>query len=389
MSRRWQGTGAAVAAHVAGPDLVRAPDGSFLVLEDNMRAPSGLAYLLAARRRPRAARRRVRARTAVARSRGRRAGGRARVRGAGRRGAAPRSCSSTTAPTPGAAYEHADLAARIGMTVASVGDLERRGDRLLYAGEPVDVVYRRVDDERLTDSDGACDGARRAADGPAARRDARLRQLTGQRRRRRQGRPRLRRGDDPLLPRRGAAASFGAGVRPRRSGAARAGAAAARRARRSSRARSSAAAASRSARSRRAAELEAVAAEVRRSPAAWVAQEPVALSTHPTVTPAGIGERHVDLRPFVVTAGESVTVAAGGLTRFARGRGRDGRQQRAWRRSEGHVGSLSGSATGDGNAAQLPADRRDDLGGAQGRDGRADPGGRAAACTRWRSASPI
>src|ERR1039458_4869033 len=34
---------------IIGFDLVRAPDGEFLVLEDNLRTPSGLAYLLAAR----------------------------------------------------------------------------------------------------------------------------------------------------------------------------------------------------------------------------------------------------------------------------------------------------------------------------------------------------
>ena len=36
-------------AAIIGFDLVRAPDGQFLVLEDNLRTPSGLAYLLAAR----------------------------------------------------------------------------------------------------------------------------------------------------------------------------------------------------------------------------------------------------------------------------------------------------------------------------------------------------
>jgi uncharacterized circularly permuted ATP-grasp superfamily protein len=47
----------------------------------------------------------------------------------------------------------------------------------------------------------------------------------------------------------------------------------------------------------------------------------VPLSTHPTVTADGVAGRHVDLRPYVITAGESVTVAAGGLSRFAPGEG--------------------------------------------------------------------
>src|SRR4051794_38574507 len=38
---RWVG--------IAGLDVVRAPDGRFLVLEDNLRTPSGMAYALAAR----------------------------------------------------------------------------------------------------------------------------------------------------------------------------------------------------------------------------------------------------------------------------------------------------------------------------------------------------
>ncbi len=40
----------AAVAHIAGLDVVRAPDGELLVLEDNLRTPSGAAYLLAARR---------------------------------------------------------------------------------------------------------------------------------------------------------------------------------------------------------------------------------------------------------------------------------------------------------------------------------------------------
>lgn len=63
-------------------------------------------------------------------------------------------------------------------------------------------------------------------------------------------------------------------------------------------------------------ERRQAAAAVRSEPERWVAQEPVPLSVHPTLTAAGIAPRHVDLRPFVITAGESVTVAAGGLSRF-------------------------------------------------------------------------
>lgn len=44
-----QGVEAPLWVGVAGLDVVRAPDGSFCVLEDNLRTPSGMAYALAAR----------------------------------------------------------------------------------------------------------------------------------------------------------------------------------------------------------------------------------------------------------------------------------------------------------------------------------------------------
>ena len=52
-------------------------------------------------------------------------------------------------------------------------------------------------------------------------------------------------------------------------------------------------------------------------PSAWIAQEPVALSTHPTVIDGRLEPRHVDLRPFVVGG----RVWPGGLSRFAQGAG--------------------------------------------------------------------
>ena len=69
------------------------------------------------------------------------------------------------------------------------------------------------------------------------------------------------------------------------------------------------------------AELEAARERIRRDPAAHVAQEPVALSVHPTVVDGALSSRHVDLRPFVITDKNEVTVVPGGLTRFARGAG--------------------------------------------------------------------
>ena len=60
---------------------------------------------------------------------------------------------------------------------------------------------------------------------------------------------------------------------------------------------------------------------VRADPENWVAQETVMLSPHPTVDGEALAPRHVDLRAFVVTAGDDLEVAAGGLTRFGRDAG--------------------------------------------------------------------
>lgn len=51
-------------------------------------------------------------------------------------------------------------------------------------------------------------------------------------------------------------------------------------------------------------------------PRAYIAQEVVQLSRHPTLIGDRLGGRHVDLRPFAI-AGETVEVVPGGLTRVA------------------------------------------------------------------------
>jgi uncharacterized circularly permuted ATP-grasp superfamily protein len=51
-------------------------------------------------------------------------------------------------------------------------------------------------------------------------------------------------------------------------------------------------------------------------PRGYIAQEVVSLSRHPTLVGDRLGGRHVDLRPFAI-AGESVEVIPGGLTRVA------------------------------------------------------------------------
>ena len=52
-------------------------------------------------------------------------------------------------------------------------------------------------------------------------------------------------------------------------------------------------------------------------PDSYVVQETVRLSRHPTVAGGRLAPRHVDLRPYVFTAGERVAAVPGGLTRVA------------------------------------------------------------------------
>jgi uncharacterized circularly permuted ATP-grasp superfamily protein len=64
-------------------------------------------------------------------------------------------------------------------------------------------------------------------------------------------------------------------------------------------------------------ELDALADVVRAQPARWIAQEVVKLSTVPTAMADGsLQPRHVDLRPFAVF-GEDIRIVPGGLTRVA------------------------------------------------------------------------
>ncbi|MFZ0089528.1 MAG: circularly permuted type 2 ATP-grasp protein [Solirubrobacteraceae bacterium] len=151
--------GSAPPAAVLGFDLVRDPDGRFVVLEDNLRTPSGLAYLLAARA--------ALAATLPA--------GLPRPRpvdpalyellGATLRAAAPRDLADpsivvvTDGPDNVAGYEHARLAAGLGVPLVTPAQLSLDGTRLDVrlpdgAVRRVDVVYRRTDEDRIRDERG-------------------------------------------------------------------------------------------------------------------------------------------------------------------------------------------------------------------------------------------
>ena len=143
-----------VRIHVAGIDLVRDEQGVFRVLEDNLRNPSGVSYVMENRR--------TMARVfpdLFTRQRVRTVGdyGTHLLR-ALRAAAAPNEADPTVVVlTPGvfnsAYFEHSLLARQMGVELVEGRDLFCR-DNLVYmrttqGDQRVDVIYRRIDDEFL------------------------------------------------------------------------------------------------------------------------------------------------------------------------------------------------------------------------------------------------
>src|SRR5215470_1369528 len=63
--------------------------------------------------------------------------------------------------------------------------------------------------------------------------------------------------------------------------------------------------------------LESLRATVAADPRGWMAQRPVALSTSPTLIDNQVAPRHIDLRPFAINSGDDIWLLPGGLTRVA------------------------------------------------------------------------
>ena len=140
--------------HVCGTDLIRDRDGNYLVLEDNGRTPSGVSYVLENRQ----AMKRVFPRLF----------GKYRVRPVDDyaqnllnllRYIAPEGQRDPTVAllTPGvynsAYYEHSYLARSMGIEIVEGRDLVAQGDGVYMKTtkglKPVDVIYRRIDDDFL------------------------------------------------------------------------------------------------------------------------------------------------------------------------------------------------------------------------------------------------
>ncbi len=143
-----------VYVHIAGVDLIRGQDGGFLVLEDNVRTPSGVSYVLENRMMMKKVLASVFQESAVAPIEMYPARLREAMAAVAPGGAADSRCVVLTpGPFNSAYFEHSFLARQMGCELVQGSDLFVEDDRV-YAKttrgpSPVDVVYRRVDDDFL------------------------------------------------------------------------------------------------------------------------------------------------------------------------------------------------------------------------------------------------
>lgn len=68
-------------------------------------------------------------------------------------------------------------------------------------------------------------------------------------------------------------------------------------------------------------EIAAFRAKLKAKPTNYIAQPTLALSTVPVLTKSGLAPRHVDLRPFVLVSPDKIDLTPGGLTRVAMKKG--------------------------------------------------------------------
>ena len=315
--------GNGVRIHVAGVDLIRTPEGDVRVLEDNVRVPSGVSYVMTNRSAMITAlpgafsNQRIRPV----------AGYPQRLLAALRKAAEPTTDDPTVVVlTPGvfnsAYFEHTLLARTMGVELVEGRDLEcRRGKvfmRTTAGLQRVDVIYRRIDDDFIdpvhfrSDSMLGVPGlvnavrtggvvlANAIGNGVADDKliytyvpDLIRYYLSEQpiianvdtwRLEEDEAREEvLDRLDELVVKPVDGSGGKGIVIGPRASPA----------------------------------ELAALRARVTADPRGWIAQPVVQLSTVPTLVEDELKPRHVDLRPFAVNSGDEVWVLPGGLTRVA------------------------------------------------------------------------
>jgi uncharacterized circularly permuted ATP-grasp superfamily protein len=143
-----------VYVHVAGIDLVRGSDGRFVVLEDNLRTPSGVSYVLENRQVMKRVFPRIFARSQVRSVRFYPTMLRQALSAFGPASAAdPHIVVLTPGPHNAAYFEHSFLARGMGCELVQGSDLFVHDDRVYVkttsGPSVVDVIYRRIDDDFL------------------------------------------------------------------------------------------------------------------------------------------------------------------------------------------------------------------------------------------------
>ena len=309
-------------AHIAGIDIVRAGDGEYYVLEDNLRVPSGVSYMLENRKMMMRLFPELFARQSIAPVEDYPDALLDILRSV----ASPGSEEPTVAVlTPGAYnsayYEHAFLAQQMGVELVEGQDLIVRDDtvymRTTRGLQRVHMIYRRVDDDFLdpevfrSDSMLGVPGLMRAyragrvnlanAIGTGVADDKSIYPYVPEMIRfyldeapilHNVPTYRLREADDLkytlehlaelVVKETQGAGGYGMLVGPASTKQ----------------------------------EIEDFRQRILANPAGYIAQPTLALSTCPTFVAAGIAPRHVDLRPYVLS-GEEVRIVPGGLTRVA------------------------------------------------------------------------
>jgi uncharacterized circularly permuted ATP-grasp superfamily protein len=281
---------------VAGLDIVRAPDGRFLVLEDNLRTPSGMAYAEAARE--------VSVRLLDPAEPPRPLDGLASMLRAALEGVSPvpspRMAVVTDGPENSAHWEHDRLARALDVPLVTLDELDL---------STVDAVYRRTNGWRLEDGRELGRAFRERSVGIVnafgigvgddklvhAYVEDMVRYYLGEEpllpsvRTYDLGRPEvleeaLDRFEELVIKPRAAYGGIGVVICPHASRE----------------------------------DIEQARRDVRAAPDDYIAQELIPLSCHPTVIDGRLEPRHVDLRPFVFLGADgAASVLPGGLTRVA------------------------------------------------------------------------
>ncbi len=148
---------------LAGIDLVRRPDGAFVVLEDNLRTPSGISYVLNNRRVMRRVLPELFGAYEVRPIEGFIDAMLASLRAIAPPGAGgdPRVALLTPGPLNSAYFEHVYLAKQMGIELVQGSDLTVRDERVYMRTTEglarLDVIYRRIDDDYIDPTFGRTD----------------------------------------------------------------------------------------------------------------------------------------------------------------------------------------------------------------------------------------